>query len=253
MLDADATLTLRAVVGGEVVKTAELTGDAAFFQLTYEYGKTVDASHDFVLGDTAIGVSPEKRSVLSAWSDLTSASELRIGADGSDLRVDFYSLNDENPDLTMESDPVRVVGPVIVRARSVVRSDTGETLAERTAEDYWCVKGKMFSDVGVAGWRDPKPAVEPPPGPAIEAQSKVPSRRLTYLLDIERKWESVAPVLEAISKDGPYMKLKAHRDGVVAAAQRLAERVKSEVAYGDQWPEIAALEAAMATGDPTAP
>lgn len=195
MLDANAKLTLRAVVGAEIVKSTTLTGDAAYLQLTYEHGKTRDARHDFLLGDEAIGVTPEKDSVLREWTDLASVSELRIGEPGQAMNLTFYSVNDENADLTLDDHPVREAGPVIVRGRAIVRAGTGETVAERTAEDYWRFDGKLFSDVCISALQEPE-AAQAPAAPAVLSVSP---ERLAQLLEIERKWLAAAAKEEQLS------------------------------------------------------
>ncbi|TJY57389.1 hypothetical protein E4T66_18455 [Sinimarinibacterium sp. CAU 1509] len=153
MLNHDAQLTFRAMRNEDVLATATLTGERAYAQVTYVYVQTYGACHDFVLGPESIAVSPEDDSFLSGFAEVGDATALRLGNPGESMAATFYSMNEENPDLTLDATSVTVVGPVDVLPDRIVCVPTGEVLATRTPEDYWLRDGLNYSDCCIAEWR----------------------------------------------------------------------------------------------------
>ncbi len=142
-------LLLGAMKGNQCLRRTALIGERAYVQLTYSYLKLYEATHDALIEAAGITFTPEPGSLIADWGDDSTAGAdcIQVGCEREALEVEFYSLNESDPNLSMGPDVIVLPGPARIEPGRVLRADTGEVLAELVTDDYWMRDGKLYSDV----------------------------------------------------------------------------------------------------------
>jgi hypothetical protein len=147
----DKALVIEVVRGSRVVARRVLDAGNAHVQLTYEFVKLGEVSHDLSWGRRGLDVHPEEGTPFSELLSLAGsrADEVRVSPVNpcKAIELTWYSLNDENPHLTMEPLTMRSDGAIFLRGRCVF-ADGGKRCVGRLSKAwYWRANGCAYSDL----------------------------------------------------------------------------------------------------------